>query len=53
MNNTVVSYDKTKDMVLFDTKGNTNIQGNKLVIPGFDTSSEDAFSSFRFWKDQK
>ncbi len=46
MNNTVVSYDKTNDMLIFDTTKNTNIQGNQLQITGFDTSAENAFLGY-------
>ncbi|MBQ9112573.1 MAG: hypothetical protein IJY08_03230 [Clostridia bacterium] len=46
LNSTAVTYDKEKDMVLFDTSKNTNIQGNTLYIPEFDTTKENAFQGY-------
>ena len=43
--NTVVSYDKEQDMLLFDTRKNTGINGVTLNIPGFD-AKENCFAGY-------
>lgn len=45
-NKTAVSYDAAEDMVLINTKENTNIQGVLLDIPGVDPTEEHWFNGY-------